>query len=133
MRPERFHPGNVGVRSVVSHLLIYFNEAGAFPPRKCGGRSSWSYGAWTDFNEAGAFPPRKCPELYEQYVQLEEDFNEAGAFPPRKFPRAVFTTRLGPATSMRPERFHPGNRISAVKDRLASLNFNEAGAFPPRK
>ena len=36
-------------------------------------------------------------------------------------------------TSMRPERFHPGNFLRKETMSYEIENFNEAGAFPPRK
>ena len=57
MRPGRFHPGNKRKVRMRVGDLTRFNEAGAFPPRKCG--TLLLIAETAGFNEAGAFPPRK--------------------------------------------------------------------------
>ncbi len=108
MRPGRFHPGNTR------------QTFGARPPRR-------------RFNEAGAFPPRKCGDgraplcVYRYHASMRP-----GRFHPGNV-RACWISCSVSHASMRPGRFHPGNHCPTGHPGTASIGFNEAGAFPPRK
>ena len=91
MRPGRFHPGNPPLTKSRLVALAGFNEAGAFPPRKCDREHDLLARVGPASMRPGRFHPGNPPLTKSRLVALA-GFNEAGAFPPRK------SARLAPYT-----------------------------------
>ena len=108
MRPGRFHPGNRDNRRIITGACSGFNEAGAFPPRKSQHGHIFGASRQNRFNEAGAFPPRKS-DLRGHYCAAQWHASmRPGRFHPGN--RVKPLAMLSPTdASMRPGRFHPGN------------------------
>ena len=105
MRPGRFHPGNSRKKRRPRF------------PAEC-------------FNEAGAFPPRKCFLVDTEELLLGQASMRPGRFHPGNKDVAIHSQGLRVA-SMRPGRFHPGNGAwfgRPARPRVASMR---PGRFHP--
>ena len=84
MRPGRFHPGNMACFRPLPDMCSCFNEAGAFPPRKCR----------ADMGRLRCAGPASM---------------RPGRFHPGNPTWSGMSLETCQAASMRPGRFHPGN------------------------